>query len=807
MDHPHIAKVLDAGTADGGRPFFVMELVEGSPITRYCDEHRLGIRERLELFTAVCRAVQHAHQKGIIHRDIKPSNVLVATRDGKPVPKVIDFGIAKAIDQRLTERTLFTHLGQVVGTPEYMSPEQAELGAIDIDTRSDIYSLGVLLYELLTGTTPLRRERVRQAGYNEILRRIREEEPPRPSTRLGEETETLSTLSADRATEPSRLRRLVRGELDWIVMKALEKERSRRYETPDALARDVERYLADEPVEAGPLSATYRARKFARKHRGLLLTAGAFVAVLVLASVVSTREAIRATRAETKALEAEATANEGLRRALAAERESAEQRRRAESEAAIAKAVNAFLQDDLLAEASPQKNARDKKVTVEELLGRAARKIAGRFETQPLVEAAIRQTIGEAYEALGDYASGRPHLERALELRQGALGPEHPDTLTSMHYLGVLYEHEGDFDRAESLYRKELDLERRVRGEEHLDTLLAMDRLASVYQARAKYAEAEPLFARALDVGRRSLGEENDQTLAFMNNLGVLYRVWGKPAQAEPLVSGALAGWRKTLGKEHPLTLQAMNNLATLYMMQGKRDQAEPLAVEALATRRRVMGAEHPQTLMSIYNLARLYHQQGKLAEAEALAVESLEAHRRTLGKTHPGTLASLYALAIVRRARGNPAEAEPLFVELVATRRRAQGAGHLEVARALVDLGLTELQLGKFDEAEARLREGLAILEKVSPEGWERFDAMVLLGASLAGQKKYPEAEPPMLSGYEGLKAREPSIPVPNRGCLADAVKRIVALYTAWGKPEKAAEWRSKVKTLPGPEPGRGRH
>jgi eukaryotic-like serine/threonine-protein kinase len=336
MDHPNIARVLDAGTtseirdqsseigkdeakrgpltfdlwplaSDTGRPYFVMELVYGVPITLFCDQRHLLTRQRLELFVPICQAIQHAHQKGVIHRDIKPSNVLVTMFNDKAIPKVIDFGVAKATDQRLTERTMFTHFGALIGTFEYMSPEQAEMNALGVDTRSDIYSLGVLLYELLTGTTPIERKRLREAPLDEAMRLIREEEPPRPSVRVTRAGDLSKTARA-RRTEPDRLAKLFRGEIDWIVMKCLEKDRSRRYDTASALARDVERYLHDEPVEACPPSAVYRLRKYARRHWAAIATAVCFVLLLIMGTVVSTWQAVRATRAEREAVAARDTA-------------------------------------------------------------------------------------------------------------------------------------------------------------------------------------------------------------------------------------------------------------------------------------------------------------------------------------------------------------------------------------------------------------------------------------------------------------------------------------------------------------------
>ena len=454
MNHPNIATVLDAGTTENGRPYFVMELVQGVPITEYCDEKRLGPRERLELLVPVCRAIQHAHQKGIIHRDIKPSNVLVSSSDGQPTPKVIDFGIAKATGPSLTDSKV-TRFGAVLGTLEYMSPEQAETGEADIDTRTDIYSLGVMMYELLTGRTPLDWGESRQAGYLDFLRRIREEEPAAPSTRLAKSPETLAEVAARRGTDPAKLSKLLRGELDWIVMKALEKDRTRRYETANGLSRDIERYLHGEPVEASLASTTYRVGKFAKKHRLLLATAAGFLALLISGSVVTTREAIRARRAEQSAVNGRnrvMAAEKAVRlerdRAMLAEVATRRERdnamlqmHRADTEAATARAVTEFMRKDLLGgQASADNQSRpgqkpDPDLKVRTALDRAAARIEGAFKDRPLVEASIRQTIGSAYTDLGLYEEARPQFEQALKLRLSNKPSDDPETLNAKEAL------------------------------------------------------------------------------------------------------------------------------------------------------------------------------------------------------------------------------------------------------------------------------------------------------------------------------------------------------------------------------------
>jgi len=487
MDHPAIAKVLDADATPEGAPYFVMEYVAGAPITTYCDNHRLSTRQRLELFVHVCEGVQHAHQKAIIHRDLKPSNILITEVDGRPAPKIIDFGVAKALTQKLTADTVFTHVGAMIGTPEYMSPEQALSSGEDIDTRIDVYSLGIILYELLAGAPPIE---LRKIALDEFLRRLREEEPPKPSTRIRtQDAATSAELARKRQSEPPALAKLMRGDLDSIALKALEKDRSRRYGSPSDFAADIKRYLNNEAVSAAPPSAAYRARKFARRHRAALATAAAFAVVLMVAAAVSIRQSIRANR-----------------------------------EAAVAQAVNDFLQNDVLAQASAanQSGSRakpDPHLEVRTATDRAATRIAGKFERQPEVEASIRDTIGQTYLDLGLYAEAQTQFERARDLRRRVLGAEDQKTLWTVHNLGRSAELQGNYAEAEAIHSQNLGIRRRVLGSEHPDTLRSMLNLATAYYRQGKYAQAEELYRQTLEIRRRVLGPDHPDTLNSLNNL------------------------------------------------------------------------------------------------------------------------------------------------------------------------------------------------------------------------------------------------------------------------------------------------
>ena len=480
MDHSNIAKVLDADATKNGRPYFVMELVPGVNVTRYCDELHLPIRERLALFIPVCQAIQHAHQKGIIHRDIKPSNVLVCIQDGRPVPKVIDFGVAKALHQRLTEDSMYTEVGAVIGTLEYMSPEQAEMSPLGVDTRADVYALGVLLYELLTGTTPLDKKRLRSAAYSEMVRLIREEEPPKPSTRLTDSKESLANVAAMRRTEPARLTKEVRGELDWIVMKVLEKDRTRRYEGASSLARDVERYLSDEPVEACPPSASYRLRKFVRRNKGAVLAAAGMVLLLVCGIIGTTWGLIRAERARMQALAAQqaeaeqrqlAEMNEQKARAAAdAERTAKDNAQAREAETA---AVLDFVQQKVFAAARPkgQEGGLGTDVTLRQAVKTALPFVEKSFTNQPLVEARLRSTLANSFWYLGEAKIAVEQFQAARAICSKHLGDNHPDTLGCMAGLANAYETLGRHYDALKLREEALARRKVALGPDHPQTL------------------------------------------------------------------------------------------------------------------------------------------------------------------------------------------------------------------------------------------------------------------------------------------------------------------------------------------------
>jgi serine/threonine protein kinase len=707
MDHPNIAKVFDAGATPEGRPYFVMEYVPGLPITEYCDKHRLTLKERLALFMQVCDGVQHAHQKAIIHRDLKPSNVLVEELDHKPVPKIIDFGLAKATGSRLTDMTMFTEVGVMLGTPAYMSPEQADSQERNIDTRTDVYSLGVILYQLLVGSLPFSSHDQRDQGTEVMLRKIREQEPTRPSTKIKSLGDSSSEFALQRREEPQALARHLRGELDWITLKALEKDRARRYGSPSELSMDIQRYLQDQPVLAGPPSATYRTGKFIRRHRFGVAVAAATVLLLI---GFATTMAVQARRI-------------------------AKERDRANREAEASKRVADFM--TRMFKVSDPGEARGNSVTAREILDQASNEIDSGLASDPEVQARMLNVMGNVYYNLGLFARAESLLSRAVEIRRRVLGSQNLDTLDSIDELGSAIWQQARYPEAEKLVREALDGRQRILGPNHPDTLTSMNNLGLLLRLEGKTADAEKLFRYVLDQRRRTLGPDDNETLHSDNNLALIVWDEGHLSEAESLLRQASEGWRRLYGMEHPSTLMATANLAGLLNEEGHQAESEKLNREVLAVKIRVLGPEHPHTLLTRDNLAQTLTKEGRYAEAEKLERETIEIDRHVLGPQHPSTVNSMLTMADILTGMGKYPELEKLRYEVLDVRRRTLGPDHPDTLSALELVGNTLAYEKQYAKAETIFREAVQRARQNSDKSvrataWYNYAC----GAAIAGHR-----------------------------------------------------------------------
>jgi serine/threonine protein kinase/Flp pilus assembly protein TadD len=686
MDHPNIAKIFDAGSTETGRPFFVMELVRGIKITDYCDQHNLTTAERLELFAQVCRAIQHAHQKGIIHRDIKPSNILVALHDGVPVPKVIDFGIAKATGLRLTDKTVFTQFEQFIGTPAYMSPEQAEMSGLDIDTRSDIYSLGVLLYELLTSQTPIHPAELMSAGLDAMRRLLREKEPPRPSTCLSTMiNQELTTVAKHRQAAAPKLIHLVRGDLDWIVMKALEKDRSRRYETAVGFAADIEHFLKNEPVLARSPTALYRFQKLVRRNKLACAATAAVSLSILLGLAVSTGLYLR----------------------------EKEARRQADSAAEKSRQVSLFLENMLKGVGPAVALGRDTTL-LREILDQTAARVTTDLRNEPEVAAEICNTLGEVYRELGLSGNAEEFHSDSRALQAKISGGKLADAALSLNDLAVVLRDEGRLAEAESLHRQALALRRKIYGNNHADVAVSLNNLALVLRSEDKLAEAERTHLEALTIQQKLFGKESLPAATSLNNLALTLRDEGRFADAETDFRQALAIERREFGEGDPRQSVTMDNLAVLLLQEGDLSAAAALANQSLVLQQKLFGPEHPAVATAMNDVAMILTAQGQLAGAEQLHRDALAMRRKLLGGEHPEVAASLAHLSETLRLEKKPAEAETLARAALDIRRATYGNEHSTVAASLENLALVLRDQGKLSEAETSMQAALAMWQRI---------------------------------------------------------------------------------------------
>ena len=671
LQHPSIATVFEAGTAHtahGPQPFFAMELVQGLPLTEWARRNNPSTRQRLELIARVADAIHHAHQKGIIHRDLKPANILVTDHGA---PKILDFGIARVTNADVRATTLQTSVGQLIGTLPYMSPEQASGDPSDIDIRSDVYAIGVLTYELLVERLP---HDIGGKMVHEAVRAIRDDDP----------------------TPLSATRKAFRGDIEVIVAKALEKDKTRRYQSVSDFASDIRRYLNDEAIIARPPSTWYQLSKLAKRNRPLVVSVAVGL-VAMFATITLTALALRA-------------ANRA-RAAEAQQRQIAEQRgKEAETQAGIALAVNAFLNDDLLAAVAPGQQGRD--VTVRQVLDTASQKISDKFKRQPLVEASVRLTLGSTYRSLGHYDKAAGHITRAIDLRRAGLGEEHADTLSAMNELAWLNKEAGRLDDAEQLYLKTLAGYRHSVGDNDPRTLDLTENLANLYLDQARYHEAQPLYDKVIELSEHAAGSEKRDTIKSLNNLAALYANQGKHEKAAAIYEMTLEWNRRKIGERHPDTLKIMSNLGSVYALLRRFDDAKPLFVQSLEIRQRVLGEDHPETLVSIYNFGKFYDDVGEHEQAY------------------------------------------DLFTRAVAGAKRSLPQGHWHIGRFLQLQGSTLTKLGRYEEADKALLEARGILSNaLGPEHPKTLEALTRLAQNYAAQGKEEDARKTMVELIEGRR------------------------------------------------------